>query len=283
MDIASYIKERSTLIEQRLTALMPEKDVPYAQLFQSARYALLGGGKRLRPILTLATVEAFGHDIGPALSTACALEMVHTYSLVHDDLPCMDDDDFRRGKPALHKAFNEGHAVLTGDYLLTYAFEVISSDVALTAQQKVALIELLAKSSGGHGMIAGQVMDIQAESILIDIDRLQYIHRCKTGALITASVLCGGIIANALHHETETLRSFGQDIGLAFQIMNDILDVTSDRQSDKANGKTTYVTLMGLEAARHAAHTLLERSLSHLCKLQHDTTILQLLTEYLVR
>lgn len=289
IDIATYIKDKSQLVEQRLDALIPEIDTPYAKLFSAARYALLGSGKKLRPILALATAETCGDQAEHALTAACALEMIHAYSLIHDDLPCMDDDDFRRGKPSLHKAFGEGHAVLTGDYLLTYAFEVVADDPTLTSAQKVSLIKLLAHNAGAYGMVGGQVMDIQAENQSISLETLKEIHRCKTGALITASILCGGIVAGASESELAILAKFGDEIGLAFQIVDDVIDVISSEQkhgkkisSDAANHKTTYVTLLGVDGAKHAADALYTSSLQHLKKLPYDSTLLHALADRLI-
>ena len=289
MDIPSYLKDIREQIEKKLEDLIPEKNVVHTQLFRAARYSLIGGGKRLRPILTLATAKTLGITPPKALNAACAIEMIHTYSLIHDDLPCMDDDDYRRGKPSLHKAFGEGHAVLAGDYLLTFAFEVIATDPNLDADQKVALIALLAKNSGGDGMIGGQIMDIEAEGLQLDIDNLRQIHRYKTGAMITASVEFGAIIAGASEAQLKCLRRFGDDIGLAFQIIDDVLDVTASKQkhgkevaSDAINKKMTYVGLLGLEPARQSAFTLLERAQKHLIDLKIDTVLLQELARRLV-
>lgn len=289
LDITTYLNEKSALVESHLNGLVQITDAPYSQLFEAARYSLLGNGKRLRPILCLATTATLGTPETAALAPACALEMIHTYSLIHDDLPCMDDDDFRRGKPSLHKAFGEGHAVLTGDFLLTHAFEVITNDPHLSPEKKVALIQLIAQSSGAHGMIGGQVMDIEAEDKAVDLETLKLIHRCKTGALLTASILCGAIVANASVSEMETLRLFGSDIGLAFQIVDDILDVTASEKkhgkkvaSDVANNKTTYVTLMGIETAQKSAQNLFESAIGRLSNLNHDTTLLQALAKRIV-
>jgi geranylgeranyl diphosphate synthase, type II len=266
-----YLQKKSQLIENYLATLIEERNVPYRQLFTAARYSLLGGGKRLRPILLLASIEALNGNSEHALSVASALEMVHTYSLIHDDLPCMDDDDFRRGKPSLHKAFSEAHAVLTGDFLLSHAFEIIADERHLNAEQKVALIGLLAKSCGGNGMIAGQVMDIEAEGKSIDQETLQRIHRHKTGALITASVKMGGIVAHAQKQEMDALEHYGNAIGLAFQIVDDILDVSASVEkhgkttsSDMANNKTTYVTLLGIDKAQAMADQLVNSAKQHL-------------------
>jgi geranylgeranyl diphosphate synthase type II len=285
-DLPSYLHEKTLLLEQNLDKIVPEKNSSYNNLFKAARYSMASGGKRLRPILTLATAETLGSSLETALPAACAIEMIHTYSLIHDDLPCMDDDDFRRGKPTLHKVFSEAHAVLAGDFLLTAAFEVISTAALLSAEQKVALIALLAKSAGGDGMIGGQIMDIESEGIPIDQEKLNLIHRCKTGAMITASIECGGIAAGASAAEIALLRLFGEEVGLAFQIIDDVIDVTApqkkQRNSDQINKKVTYVSLMGLEAAPKAAYSLLDRALNHLSQLPHDTFLLRELAHCLV-
>jgi geranylgeranyl diphosphate synthase, type II len=289
MNIDTYLKTKKAVVEQKLDLLVQEKETPYNSLYTAARYSLLAGGKRLRPILAMATAEIFGKPDHSALSAACALEMIHTYSLIHDDLPCMDDDDFRRGKPSLHKAFGEGHAVLTGDYLLTYAFEVIANDAHLHPQQKVALISLISKNSGCQGMIAGQVMDIHAEGKNIDLESLKTIHRYKTGALINASILTGAIIGEASPVEFQLLNDFGCDVGLAFQIVDDILDVTCSEvkhgkktASDSSNNKTTYVTVLGIDEASTTADALCKRAIGHLDQLNQDTSILKDLAKCLV-
>lgn len=289
MDIADYLKEKSARIDQELNKLIPEKDVPYRQLFSAARYSLKSGGKRLRPILALATTETLGGCLESALVPACALEMIHTYSLIHDDLPCMDNDDFRRGKPTLHKVFPEGHAVLTGDFLLTHAFEVLANDAKLSPKQKLELIRLLAENAGSKGMLGGQVMDLEAEGKSIDINTLRQIHRHKTGALISASIEFGGIIADAPSEQLNILRKFGEEIGLAFQIIDDVLDVTASQQkhgkaiaSDVANHKTTYATLMGLEESKQLALSLFQSALDELKKLPVNTALLAKLAEFII-
>lgn len=251
------------LIEKRLSALLPESRLPYKALYEAARYSLLDGGKRLRPQLALAAAEAFGAPKERALDPACALEMVHTYSLIHDDLPCMDNDDLRRGKPTLHRAFGEAQAVLAGDFLLTRAFEVLAEAPDLTEGQRLRLIRRLAQSAGGEGMIGGQLLDLQAEKEKSVEANVELIHRKKTGAMITASLLFGGIVADAPAAEMRLLETLGGKIGLAFQIIDDILDVTADPEqlgktaaSDISNNKTTYVSTLGLEKARRKAEQL---------------------------
>lgn len=289
IDISQYLKSCSERIEQHLSQLIPERNVPYHTLISAARYSLLSGGKRLRPILALATTETLGGDVESALTAACALELIHTYSMIHDDLPCMDNDDFRRGKPTLHKVFPEGHAVLTGDFLLTHAFDLIANDVKLEANQRLELIKVLCQCSGGDGMIAGQVLDLQSEGQQIDLDKLCLIHRCKTGAMIRASIEFGGILANTSEHERQLLKSFGEDIGLAFQIVDDILDVTASKEkhgraisSDLTNDKATYVSLLGLEQSRESAQMLFQSACKTLQQLPVDPTLLISLADVLV-
>lgn len=289
MDIEQYLQSKRRLIDHQLDILVPENDAPFNQLFKAARYSLLGNGKRLRPILALATCETLGGSEEMALAPVCALELVHAYSLIHDDLPCMDNDDFRRGKPTLHKVFPEGHALLAGDFLLTFAFELLATAPRLTNEQKVKLISILAQKSGSQGMIAGQLMDIEAVEKEISLDLLRYIHQFKTGALITASVEFGAILANASEIQMNILSQFAKEIGLAFQIIDDVLDVTSSEQkhgktvaSDVINKKTTYVALLGLEQSRSTAIKLLESAVHKLKQLSLNTSLLANLAKMIV-
>lgn len=255
-------------------------------MYQAARYALLGGGKRLRPLLTLSVVDVMGGDISTALAPACAIEMIHTYSMIHDDLPCMDDDDFRRGKPALHKAFTEGHAVLTGDYLLTFPFEIISRDLILTPDQKIDLIRLLSRASGGDGMIGGQIMDMELKKG-VELGELRSLHQLKTGALFTAAIEFGAILSYASETEQEILRGFSSELGISFQILDDILDVTackekrgSEVSSDQKNNKETYLSLLGLEKAKKELDRHRDKCLNWLKKLEKDTTLLEVIMSH---
>ncbi len=281
MNLQKYYAEKASLINKRLDELVAEKELPHDLLFKAARYSLLAPGKRLRPILAIAVVEMLGGESEMAVTPACALEMIHAYSLIHDDLPCMDNDDFRRGRPTLHKAYSEGLAVLAGDFLLTYAFEVLTTCPEITAEQQVQLVKTLARGSGGDGMIGGQVLDIASANQKIDLERLQLIHAKKTGALITTAVEFGGILARASTEETPLLRKYGENLGLAFQIVDDILDVTQSKakhgnavSSDIRNNKTTYVSLLGLEQSGRAAKKLIEEALYSLSKLSGDTAAL---------
>ena len=282
-DIAHYLETQNQLIERQLSKLIPEHHHSYQHLFGAARYAVLEGGKRLRPILTLATAQMLGGNIERALTPACALEIVHTYSLIHDDLPCMDNDDFRRGKLTVHKKYSEGHAVLTGDYLLTYAFEILANLPDVSAEKKITLISLLAQRIGSEGMIGGQIMDIDAVGKHINLETLQALHRNKTGALITTAVEFGGILSDANDEQMNQLRQFGENIGLAFQIIDDILDVTSSQAkhgrliaSDILNKKPTYITLLGLEQSQAFAKECYNKAIAPLKKLPQAQILINL-------
>lgn len=288
-DISSYLESQSQIIEQELERLVPVRQGPCQELFDSARYALLNGGKRLRPIFTLATTKMLQGDPDLALTPGCTLELIHTYSMIHDDLPCMDNDDYRRGKLTVHKKYSEGHAVLTGDFLLTYAFEILATHPHLDGHKKSQLIATLARQSGSDGMIGGQVMDLAYEGKKVSLEILQLIHRNKTGALITAAIEFGGIISNASSAQLESLRQFGEAIGLAFQVIDDILDVTSSEikhgraiASDICNEKSTYVSLLGIEEAQSYALHFYNQAIQALASLPHDTSLLLGLANFIL-
>lgn len=277
-------------IEKQLDLLVPETKSQHNKLFQAARHSLLNGGKRLRPILTLVTTYELKGNTEAALIPACALELIHTYSLIHDDLPCMDNDDFRRGKPTLHKLYNEADALLTGDYLLTRAFEILANAPLLSNEQKIALISTLAQRAGGNGMIGGQIMDVQHTGKEISPEILKEIHCLKTGALLTASLEFAAIISNASKLTMEILNQFGTQIGLAFQIVDDLIDYTANKRSpvykgissDKANNKVTYLSLYGYDDAKKKAQELLQSSLNTLMKIPEDTSLLASLAKLLI-
>lgn len=285
-----FLSEQTKRVNECLDTLVAEQAVPYANLFSAARYSLLSGGKRIRPLLAIATCAMCNEDKKEAaLMPAAALEMVHTYSLIHDDLPSMDNDDYRRGKPTLHKIFPEGIAILAGDYLLTQAFETLAAASGLTEAQRLKLIRVLGYHAGGNGMIAGQILDIESTNMEIDLEILQLMHHCKTGALLSASVEFGAIIADASEEITLILRAFSRDMGLAFQVVDDILDVTSSESkhgkntsSDVTNGKTTYVTLLGLDNAKKTANKLLNSALNQLSILPYDSSILSELARLII-
>ncbi|MGC2595662.1 MAG: polyprenyl synthetase family protein [Rhabdochlamydiaceae bacterium] len=280
MDLPLFQHNALAKIDHQLQKLMSQSDaLPYSPLFFAARYSLLSSGKRLRPLLVLAVCESYGIDLAHALVPACALEMIHTYSLIHDDLPCMDDDDVRRGQPSLHKVYPEWHALLTGDFLLTYPFEILTDAPHLDAEQKLSLIRSLSSHAGAHGMIGGQMIDLLSEGESIDWSRLEQMHLGKTAGLITAALEFGGIISHASPEELASLQKAGSAIGIAFQIIDDILDVTDDEiRSDKA----TAVSLLGIEAAEAKAHLLLQTAKESLKTLSHPQPLLTRLFDRMI-
>lgn len=249
-----FLEKSRTHITDRLNTLTQFDPLcPYASLFEATRYSLLSTGKRMRPQLLLATLHLYDMPLEQGMDAACAIEMIHTYSLIHDDLPCMDNDDFRRGKPTLHLAFSESTALLAGDFLLTYAFEVICQSDSLSAEQKVALIATFSHNAGAHGMIGGQVIDLASESMQISAATLEQMHEGKTAKLIIAALVAGAIIANAPTTDRDLLTLIGKKIGIAFQIADDILDVTGQFEqmgklagADAKKNKATAVSILGL-------------------------------------
>ncbi|UCF89621.1 MAG: polyprenyl synthetase family protein [bacterium] len=245
---------------------MPPEDSHPARLVSAMRYSLFAGGKRIRPVLVLAASGAAGGREDDALVPACAIELVHTYSLIHDDLPAMDDDDFRRGRPTCHRAFDEGTAVLAGDALLTMAFDLLSEGGQVTGHElRLQMVRELARAAGWRGMVGGQQVDMDSEGTQADLPTLEYIHTHKTGALIRCSLILGGLSANADESTLKALGNYGERVGLAFQVVDDILDVTAtteemgkDQGSDAARGKVTYPGLFGLEEARERARKLVQ-------------------------
>ena len=254
-------------IEEALTGFLPSRS-PIAQpLVDAMRYAALGGGKRLRPMLTCASCLAFGGRLEDALPPACAVELIHAYSLVHDDLPAMDDDALRRGKPSCHAAYGEAVAILTGDALQTLAFEVLAGAQAGNAANRAAAVRLLAQAVGWHGMVGGQAFDMASEGQRLSLAELKALHAAKTGALISAAVQIGALFANATEAQMAAAKAFGDRIGLGFQIIDDVLDVVSDTAtlgkpagSDQEADKSTFVTLMSLDEARREARALSEEA-----------------------
>lgn len=284
------LKKRWVEIEDYLEKLVPEEKTAHNALFQAARYSLLGGGKRIRPLLTLITTEVLEGNIEAAFTPACALELIHTYSLIHDDLPCMDDDDFRRGKPTLHKKYDEAVATLTGDFLLTHAFQVLAKAPKLGSKQRIDLISVLAERAGGSGMVAGQFLDIESKKEYVEIEALKNIHRKKTGALISAAVEFGAIIAKTDAATRESLRLFGEEIGLAFQIIDDILDADEKKnpllpEPPKLGPPKpgSYVTLLGIAKSKKIASELLDSALERLHWLNLERSSLKKLAELLVQ
>ena len=269
-DFASYMTERGALVNKALDNAIPVK---YPEILtESMRYSLLAGGKRVRPALCLAACELVGGDVNVAIPAACAMEMVHTMSLIHDDLPAMDNDDFRRGRPTNHKVYGENIAILSGDALLTYSFEhVAKSTRGASADRVLRVIVELGRAVGAEGLTAGQVVDIKSENQSVGLDVLKYIHHHKTAALLEASVVCGAILGGADDSTVEKLRKYALNIGLAFQVVDDILDVTQTTEvlgktaaKDLAVNKTTYPKLLGIEKSKQIAEDLIAEAIQQL-------------------
>jgi geranylgeranyl diphosphate synthase type II len=257
--LEAYLKDRCDIVEDALQRYLPDEDSMPQELHTAVHYSVFSGGKRIRPILCLAALEACGGDIATGMPTACALELIHTYSLIHDDLPAMDNDDFRRGKPTCHKVFGEAIAILAGDALLTEAFVLLSQaqKVRFPAERRLAVIQEIAHAAGMAGMVGGQALDMLAETVEPDFTGLEQIHRRKTGALIEAAVKTGAILAGAGEEKIQAVCRYGTHVGLAFQIADDILNVEGDSAlmgkntgSDATRGKVTYPALLGLEQAK---------------------------------
>lgn len=268
-ELRGYLRERCRVVDRALDRLLPAAKVRPATIHEAMRYSLFAGGKRLRPILCLAAAEACGGGMNNALAPAAAVECIHTYSLIHDDLPCMDDDDLRRGMPTSHVKYGEGIAVLAGDALLTVAFEILAQTPATKRYDVGAYVSELAVASGSRHLIGGQVLDLEGEGseVLLSPAQLKFIHQSKTAALLTASIRLGGMTANATPAKLDALTDYGQSLGLAFQVIDDILDVTQSSEKlgksagkDEAVAKSTYPALFGLEKSRKEAARLTKRA-----------------------
>jgi geranylgeranyl diphosphate synthase type II len=263
VNLKAYLRARQREIDRALDRYLPKANTKPATLHKAMRYSLFAGGKRLRPILCLAAAEACRGNVADALPLACALECIHTYSLVHDDLPSMDNDDFRRGRPTCHKVFGDGIAVLAGDALLTIAFEIVSRAKPAPLYDMSTLLREIAAAAGSQKLIAGQVADLEAEGKNVKRDQLQFIHENKTAAILKSSVRLGAMSANAEAKKLSAITRFGQRLGLAFQIIDDILDVTQTSEilgksagKDVAAKKATYPAVIGLDKSRAEARRL---------------------------
>jgi geranylgeranyl diphosphate synthase type II len=271
MNLPAFFEEDRAAVDAALERLMPGENAQPPSIHRAMRYSVQAGGKRVRPILCLETARIFSKDVTPALPVACAIEFIHTYSLIHDDLPALDNDDLRRGKPTCHKQFNEATAILAGDALLTLAFETLAN-APIEPERRVAIIFHVAASAGTvNGMVGGQVADLEAEGRSIDPAELEYIHRSKTAALIRASVVAGAISGGADEEDVARLKRFGETIGWAFQVVDDILDVEESSAAlgktagkDAAQKKATYPALYGLEKSRNFAKELESRAMAEL-------------------
>lgn len=291
-ELQIYLGHQLALVEEALDRFMPSSTIRPDRLHESMRYSVLGGGKRIRPVLMLAACEAVGGDVRHALPAACAVEMIHAYSLIHDDLPAMDNDDLRRGRPTNHKVYGEATAILAGDGLLTEAFVLLSrSDVlqGVSADDRLAIINLLATHAGTRGMVGGQMVDMEVEGTSIDLPILEYIHTHKTGALIKAAVEIGGIIGGAAPEQRDALQRYAAAAGLAFQIADDILDVTAVTAelgkrtgSDQQRGKATYPALLGLAESRERARELNEVAITALQIFGQEAQPLRAIARYII-
>lgn len=291
MEFKDVLKQKIDYIETLLNKYMPKEEGYQKTIIEAMNYSLKAGGKRLRPILTLESCKIVGGNEEDAIPFAMAIEMIHTYSLIHDDLPALDNDDLRRGKPTNHKVFGEGMATLAGDALLNYAFELmLSSSIDKEDSNKyLKAINEVAKHAGIYGMIGGQVVDVESENKIIDRDKLDFIHLNKTAAMIVGCMRAGAIIGGASEEELEKVTKYGRNIGLSFQIVDDILDITGDEDklgkpigSDLENHKSTYPSLLGLEKSREIARQLIEEGKSSIDGLSSDIDFLNQLGDYII-
>ena len=292
VDILRYLQEQKALVDEALARYLPGEEHYPPAIFQAMRYSVFAGGKRVRPILAIAAAEALGGTAADVLPLACALECIHTYSLIHDDLPALDNDDYRRGRLTNHKVFGEANAILGGDALLTFAFELMGDArhwPQFVPERVVQVMHEVAYAIGTFGMIGGQVVDLQMEGQDIDLPALQYIHAHKTGALIRTSVRSGAILGGGSPAAVEALTHYGTHIGLAFQIMDDILDVRGDEQlmgkalrKDDARRKATYPRLVGLAESEVRAQTAVTASIAALGIVGERGTVLRDLAHFII-
>jgi len=292
MDIKAYLTNKRQVVDKALETLVPPARTFPPTVFEAMRYSLFAGGKRVRPILAIASAEALGAKTAGLLPIAGTLELIHTYSLIHDDLPAMDNDDLRRGRPTCHKVYGEAMAILAGDGLLNRAFEVLSDPRRLktvTAPRLIAIMREISLASGAFGMVGGQVVDMESEGKDVDLPTLEYIHTHKTGALIRASVRTGAIYAKANEKRLKALTRYGERVGLAFQIADDILDIVGSQEeigkdvgSDLKKGKKTFPSFYGLEESRMRAKEVSEQALAALKDFDRKADPLRELAKYIV-
>ncbi len=291
-DLNAYLSEKKTIVDRALEVYLPEPEVPTRDLISAMRYSVFAGGKRLRPILCIAGCDAMGKDGTNVLPVACALELIHTYSLIHDDLPVMDDDDLRRGKATNHKVFGEAVALLAGDGLLTEAFGLMTRSELLegvSIDHILKVIGLIAQAAGYRGMVGGQVVDIQSEKKEVDFSTVEFIHTHKTGALISASVTSGAVLGGGDKSQLKAITSYGKKIGLAFQISDDILDIEGDCKAigkrvgaDEQKGKITYPAVVGLSRSKEIQSELVEEAIESLREFDQRAEPLRHIARYII-
>ena len=291
MEFKNSLKIKSDYIEELLKKYMPKEDGYQSTIMESMNYSLKAGGKRLRPILTLEACKIVGGNEEDAIPFAMAIEMIHTYSLIHDDLPSLDNDDLRRGKPTNHKVYGEAMAILAGDGLLNYAYEImLSSSLNKDNPEKyLRAIGEIAKSAGIYGMIGGQVVDVESENTLIPKEKLDYIHLNKTAAIMVGCMRAGAIIGNATESQLENITKYAKNIGLSFQIVDDILDIIGDESklgkkvgSDLDNHKSTYPSLIGLDESKTIAYELIQEAKNSINMIGNDAYFLNGLADYII-
>jgi geranylgeranyl pyrophosphate synthase len=290
LELDSLLASSRALVELELNKLLPVAGTAPEKIHHAIRWSVFAGGKRFRPALVLAVGQAFSAPVEALIRTACAFEMVHTYSLIHDDLPAMDDDDLRRGRPTCHVRFDEATAILAGDALQTLAFQTIAEDIALDAETRIALISELARAAATpDGMVAGQALDMEAETRQVSRAQLEEIHRLKTGALIKAAARCGAIIGRASDDELAAITSYGSYLGLLFQITDDFLDVTATAEDlgktpgkDARSNKATYPALHGMEETRLAAIDAHRNACHALDQLDRPTDVLRRIADFIL-
>jgi geranylgeranyl diphosphate synthase type II len=290
MNLPAFFEEDRVAVDASLQRLMPPASAQPASIHQAMRYSVFAGGKRIRPILCIETARVFDSNVGPAHYPACAIEFIHTYSLIHDDLPALDNDDLRRGKPTSHKQFGEATAILAGDALLTLAFEIIAGAPVDPARCVAMLAEISAAAGTINGMVGGQVADLEAEGKHVDPEMLEYIHRSKTAALIRASISSGALCAGASPEDVARLRIFGESLGLLFQVTDDILDVEESSAAlgktagkDIAQQKATYPAVYGIERSHQIANDLAAKAIAELTPCGPRAARLREIAEYLVQ
>ncbi len=290
MELKKIWQERSALVEEQLVKELNEANPLDKTLCESMKYSLMAGGKRLRPVLLMAAADAVGAKGTDYLTTGCAMEMIHTYSLIHDDLPAMDDDDYRRGKLTNHKVYGAGMATLAGDALLTLAFEVMLRQQGVSAEKLVQVVREISTAAGPDGMVGGQALDMESEDKQISMETMKNIHLGKTGALFRAAIRSGAILGGASEEALQALTVYADNFGLAFQITDDILDVIGDEQvigkpvgSDEKNHKSTYVTLTSLEEAQKLAQEAVDTAIDALKIFGAEADFLRELVAFLVK
>jgi geranylgeranyl diphosphate synthase type II len=290
-DIKKYLKEKGKLVEEALDRYLPKEMEMPSTIHKAMRYSLMAGGKRIRPILCIASCEAIGGRVEDVMPVACALEMIHTYSLIHDDLPAMDNDDFRRGRPTSHKVFGEAMAILAGDALLTEAFRVMTDKSLAGVRPDVILdvINDIAWAAGSFGMVGGQVVDMESEGKDIDLPTLEYLHTRKTGALLLASIKAGARIGGGKDEQAKALTRYGECLGLAFQIADDILDIEGNQEeigkdvgSDLEKKKATYPAILGMSESKKRARELMDMAIDSIKGFDERADPLRMIARYVV-